>query len=106
MAAGLIERIAQTSAVLAQPTGVVSDGVAAMSNVSCLVFGLGGETQVYNEYGQVQSGKVFLVAPLAITPVLPGKITVGGVTYSIASVKPYRNLQGVLLGYRVAVYGG
>ncbi len=103
--AGLIERIARTSAVLRQPTGAFEDGKPVMASVPCVVFGLGGEAQAFNEFGQVQSGRVFLVAPLPETPVLPGTITVGGATYGMASVKEYRNLDGVLLGYRIAVTG-
>lgn len=103
---GLIERVAKTAAVLKQPTGTVSDGVVQYSTVDCLVRGFENAAQGFDEYGRVRYGRVFLVAPLASTPVLPGTITVDGVEYEIASVKPYRNLRGVLMGYRIAVAGG
>lgn len=104
--AGLIERIAKTSAVLTQPTGAISDGTPVTCNVSCRVFGAGGVAQTGNEYGQVACDKFFLVAPLANAPVLPATITVDNVSYTVQSIKPYKNLKGDLLGYRLSAAGG
>ena len=104
--AGLIERMAKTPAVLKQPTGTITDGKVQYTTVNCLVFGLENAQQGFDEYGRVHYGKVFLVAPLASTPVLPGTITVDNVEYTMADVMPYRNMRGVLYGYRIAVAGG
>lgn len=104
--AGLIERMAKTPAVLKQPTGTVLDGKVQYTTVNCVVFGLENAAQGFDEYGRVHYGQVFLVAPLASTPVLPGTITVGGKEYTMAEVMPYRNMKGVLYGYRIAVAGG
>ena len=92
--ATLIERIAKTLAVLAQPTGQFLDGVPQMANITCMVFELGKTRQVFNEFGEVRTEKVFLVAPLAQAPVLPGR------------VKEYHDMSGTLWGYRVTVAGG
>lgn len=104
--ATLIERIAKTLAVLEQPTGQFLDGVPQMAYITCMVFELGKTRQVFNEFGEVRTEKVFLVAPLAQAPVLPGRITVGGKTYELASVKEYHDMSGTLWGYRVTVAGG
>ena len=104
--AGLIERMAKTAAVLKQPTGTVVDGKVQYTTVNCMVFGMENAQQGFDEYGRIRYGKVFLVAPLATTPVLPGTITVGGVEYTMESITVYRNLRGVLWGYRIAVAGG
>lgn len=103
---GLIERIAQTPAVLKQPTGSIVDGKVQYRTVSCIVFGLESVQQGFDEYGRVRYGKVFLVAPLATTPVLPGTITVNGEEYTMSDILIYRNLRGVLYGYRISVASG
>ena len=100
---GLIERIAKKHAVLKQPTGTVSDGKVQFKTVHCWVFSLENSSQGFDEYGHVRYGRVFLVSPLNRTPELPGTITVDGMEYTMASVKPYRNIRGTLLGYRIAV---
>lgn len=104
--AGLIEKSAKKTAVLGQPTGAIVDGQQVFTNVPCLVFGMASAQQGFDEYGRIQYGQVFLVAPLAATPVMPGTITVEGHTYTISGVQEYRNLRGVLMGYRIAVAGG
>jgi len=104
--AGLIERIAKTAAVLKQPTGTITDGKEQFTTVNCLVFGLESVRHGFDEYGRIHYGKVFLVAPLASTPVLPGTITVDGTEYTMSHVKLYRNMSGVLYGYRISVVSG
>ncbi len=100
---GLIAKVAKTSAILEQPTGSIIDGHIQYEAYVCKVFAMENSRQGFNEFGQLQYGRVFLVAPLPNAPVLPGTITVDSNTYTISSIKPYRNLKGVLLGYRIAV---
>ncbi|MBE6368881.1 MAG: hypothetical protein E7056_01815 [Lentisphaerae bacterium] len=106
--AGIIEKIAKNDVALLQPSGAITDGQYDLDVITGVkAFVLESVKQGYNEFGQVIYGKVFLVAPLPKTPVVPGYIrTADGTTYSVASVKPYRNMAGTLLGYRIAVAGG
>lgn len=100
---GIIERIAWINATLYQATSAIEDGEIVWDNGTAYkVFLLESKQNGFDEYGKVQFSKVFLATPETPEPALPARLAVGGETYDIASIKPYRNMRGKLLGYRLA----
>ena len=102
--AGIIEKHAKTAATLKQRSGI-SDGKPIWSGSSCTVMELSYTRSDVERFGTIANGKIFLVSPLPFTPTLPGRIVCGGVEYDIKGIRTYRNLKGVLIGYRMAVAG-
>jgi len=103
--AGLIERNAKNIISLKQRTGI-SDGKPVFGTaVSCLAMIFDFRQSDKNEFGSIQNGKIFLIAPLSSPPALPGFVSCDGNDYEMKSVKILRNLKGVVLGYRVAAAG-
>ena len=102
--AGIIERYAKTAMTLKQRSAIV-DGKPTWSSTACLGMVLDYTGRDIDDFGAIKNGKIFLVAPMAFTPALPGMMLCDGVEYEIKGIKTYRNLKGVLLGYRIAVAG-
>lgn len=102
--AGIIERNARYEAVIRQRTGI-ADGKPQWTDVTCRCFSLDFEQSDREYFGAIQNGKIFMVAPMETTPLLPGRIVFENVEYEIRGIRTYRNLKGVLMGYRVAVAG-
>ena len=101
---GIIERYAKTAMTLKQRSGIV-DGKPTWSSTACVGMVLDFTKSDLEYFGAIQNGKIFLVSPLDFTPTLPGMMVCSGVEYEIKGIKTYRNLRGVLLGYRMAVAG-
>ena len=101
---GLIDRHARTPLTLRQRAGIV-DGKPTWREYSCRGMILDFSARDIDYFGAIRNGKIFLVAPFEITPELPGTIVFGGREYDIKGIKTYRNLRGVLYGYRMAVAG-
>lgn len=102
---GIIQKYAKNPLVIRQAP-VIVDGKASYQNeipATGMIFDFSQRDIDY--FGSIQNGKIFLVAPLAETPSLPGQIVHDGISYEIKGVKTYRNLKGRLLGYRIAVMG-
>ena len=53
-------------------------------------------------FGRITSGLIFYVSPLDAPPTLPGQIVWNGRTFDIKGVRVYKNLSGLLLGYKIA----
>ena len=53
-------------------------------------------------FGRITSGLIFYVSPLDTPPALPGQIVWNGRTFDIKGVRVYKNLSGLLLGYKIA----
>ena len=53
-------------------------------------------------FGRITSGLIFYVSPLDAPPALPGQIVWNGRTFDIKGVRVYKNLSGLLLGYKIA----
>lgn len=102
--AGIIEKHAKTAMTLKQRSGIV-DGKPTWSSTDCLGMVLDYTSSDVGYFGAIKNGKIFLIPPLEFTPTLPGKMLCGGVEYEIKGIKTYRNLKGVLIGYRMAVAG-
>ena len=102
--AGLIEKHAKTAMTLKQRVSVV-DGKPTWAETPCRGMVLDFTARDTGYFGAIQNGKIFLVVPLPFTPTLPGKMLCDGVEYDIKGIKLYRNLRGVLIGYRMAVAG-
>ncbi|MCD8295476.1 MAG: hypothetical protein LUE27_09590 [Clostridia bacterium] len=102
--AGIIERNARDTAVIRRRAGI-EDGKPVWSEEECLCFPMDFEQSDRDWLGAIESGKVFLVAPMGEAPGLPGMVVYNGEEYDIRGVRTYRNLRGELLGYRVAVAG-
>ena len=102
--AGLIEKHAKTAMTLKQRDSIV-DGKPTWTETPCLGMVFDFASSDVAEFGAIKNGKIFLVAPLASAPTLPGMMLCDGVEYEIKGIKTYRNLRGVLLGYRIAVAG-
>ena len=102
--AGIIERNARVRAIIKQRMGI-EDGKTVWSEVECLCFSLDVEKAGKDYFGSIQNGKVIMVAPMDSTPTLPGFIIYEGVEYEIREIQTYRNLKGVVMGYRIVVAG-
>lgn len=59
----------------------------------------------FNEFGVVNDGKNFYISPEFANISLPCEIVYNNIKYSVKQVKPYYNLQGVLLGYKLSSVG-
>lgn len=104
--AGIIERNARIRLTLKQRSGI-SDGKPTWSGISCRGFFTDMTQADFEYFGRIRNGRIFFVAPFAGTaPKLPAMIVCDGVEYEVQGIRTYRNLQGVLLGYRMAVAGG
>lgn len=101
--AGIVEKIAKTPAVLAQPSGKFVDGKPEMLNVNCLAFVMGGEQSQLVQIGTTIKQKTVLLAPLRDEPVLPAKLTIDNTLYDVASVKTVRNMSGVVVGHKLVL---
>ena len=102
--AGIIEKHAHTEIKLRQRRGIF-DGKPLWGETDCLCMVLDFTSRDRTYFGTVQNGKVFLVAPFGSAPALPGVIVFDGREYEIKSIKTYRNLRGVLVGYRMVAAG-
>ena len=102
--AGIIERNARDQATIRQRIGI-TDGKDVWGDVQCRCFVLDFEQSDKEYFGAIQNGKIFMVAPMATDPQLPGRILHNGEEYEIRGIRTYRNLKGVLMGYRIAVAG-
>lgn len=102
----LIDDIARTAATLTQPAGTYSDGLPVMREVSCRICAYGQESTSASETGTVACQRTFLAAPLGFEPILPCNLTVGGVVYSIASIKTYRDIRGTIVAHRLTTIAG
>lgn len=102
--AGIIEKHAKTPVTLKQRSAIV-DGKPTWSSTDCLGMVLDYTARDIGDFGAIKNGKIFLVPPLGFTPTLPGMVLCEGKEYEIKAVKTYRNLKGVLIGYRIAVAG-
>ena len=103
--AGIIEKHANTTVTLKQRSAIV-DGKPTWSSTECLGMVLDYTARDIDDFGAIKNGKIIFIPPLAFTPALPGMIQCNGVDYEIKAVKTYRNLKGILLGYRIVVAGG
>ena len=102
--AGIIERNANTPAIIKQRIGFW-DGKPIWAELECYCFSLDFEQSDKDYFGTIKNGKILMVAPMEITPVLPGFIVYEGIEYVMKGIRIYRNLKGVLMGYRIAVAG-
>lgn len=103
---GIISEFADVSATIYNPSGTYSDGrPVEASGIAVRVFPLGGETAVRDSFGNVRSGRVFQCVPCSPAPQVGGRLEVGGVSYTIFGVKPYRRLAGDIVGYRISAGG-
>lgn len=100
----IIERHAKTSAEIRQRTGV-SDGKAQWTSYACACVSCESARTDFEQSGRLYGGPVFHVAPFETTPELPGWIDVDGKEYEIKEIRVLRNLQGRLIGYRIATAG-
>ncbi|MDD4817301.1 MAG: hypothetical protein PHI85_04960 [Victivallaceae bacterium] len=101
---GLIEKNAKIQLTMKQVFAVV-DGKTTYTEFVCSGMVFDFTQSDFDYFGTVKSGKVFLVAPLERPPSLPGQIVHDGVAYEIKGIKTYRNIKGVILGYRIAAAG-
>ena len=102
--AGIIERNARDHATIRQRNDIV-DGKDVWSDRECRCFCIDFEQSDKEYFGAIQNGKIFMVAPLETDPHLPGMILHNGREYEIRGIRMYRNMKGILLGYRIAVAG-
>lgn len=103
--AGIIEKHAQTPITLKRRTGIL-DGKPQWSESAALAFVLDFTERDAERFGVLKNAKVFLVAPVDPAPEVPGVVVCDGKTYDIKGVKTYKNLRGVLVGWRVAASAG
>lgn len=102
--AGIIERNARISLILRQRVGI-KDGQNQYDDYPCLGFVLDFNQNDFSVFGTVKNGKVFLVAPISnLSPCLPAQIVYDDNEYDVLVIKAYRNLKGVLLGYRFVAF--
>lgn len=104
--AGLIAKTARIPIIIKQETAVEDGKVVFGRQISALAFVMGMTQADIGLYGTLHNGKVFLVAPTDVEPVLPAVIVCNGEEYDAKAIKPYRNMKNVLLGYRIVVAGG
>lgn len=102
--AGLIERYAKTEGMIRQRIGI-RDGKAEWTRIPCLCMSFETSRTEFEDTGRLSGGIVFYVAPLEKTPELPGWIDCGEKEYEIKEIRVCRNLNGRLLGYRIATAG-
>lgn len=103
--AGIIEKYASEEVTLLQGP-VVSDGKTTYTqSIGAKAIVMDFSQADFDYFGRIQNGKVFYVSPLDAPPTLPGKIRHGGKEYDIRGVRTYKNLSGLLLGYKIAVAG-
>jgi hypothetical protein len=103
--AGIIEKNAYLQLILKQ-AGDVSDGKYSWIDTECSGMVLDMQSNDFNQFGTLQDGKVFLLAPLKFEPLLPAKIVCDGKEYDIKGLKTLRNIRGVVLGHRLVAAGG
>ena len=104
---GIIDNFADVDGTIQNPTGEFLDGQPVMGAAFAVrVFPLGGEKAVQDSFGNVRSGRVFQCATCPNAPKPGGTLSVGGESYDIIGVKPYRTLQGDSWGWRLTVAGG
>jgi hypothetical protein len=103
--AGMIEKKAKTPITIKQPTGSFTDGKPEYSEVPGMAMFFDFSQRDLNYFGSIKNGKIFLVAPLATDPILPGKIIFNNKEYDLKAIKTYRNTKSEVLGYRCAVAG-
>lgn len=103
--AGIIEKYA-TNQITIRIAGEISDGKTSYVDYRAVAMISGEKKADMDNYGTVQDGKTFLIAPNTVEPTIPGEIVFQDETYTIKSVKPIRNIKGVLWGYRVIAAGG
>jgi hypothetical protein len=103
--AGIIEKIANTPIIIRQRTDVEDGKEIFGKNIAAYARVMGFTQTDIGLYGAVQNGKIFLVSPTEVEPVLPAVIVYNGEEYDAKSVKPIRNMKNILLGYRIAAAG-
>ena len=101
--ASIIEKYASEDVTLLQGQ-IISDGKPSFSESIAAKAIVSDFTQADLDYfGRIQNGRIFYVSPLDAPPALPGQIIWNGVTHEIQGVRVYKNLSGLLLGYKIAV---
>ena len=100
--ASIIEKYASEDVTLLQGQ-IISDGKPSFSESIPAKAIVSDFTQADLDYfGRIQNGRIFYVSPLDAPPTLPGQIIWNGVPHEIQGVRVYKNLSGLLLGYKIA----
>ncbi len=103
--AGLIEEIAKTDITVKVPSGTFNDSVPVYAELPAKAFKKDMDASDMRLFGVTQSGLVFYVYGLSSKPAVPCKAVYEGQTYDIFKVIEYRDLDGELLGHKLAVAG-
>lgn len=100
--ASIIEKYASENVTLLQGP-VIADGKTTFAESIPAKAIVSDFTQADLDYfGRIQHGRIFYVSPLDSPPTLPGQIIWNGVTHDIKGIRIYKNLSGLLLGYKLA----
>ena len=100
--ASIIEKYASEDVTLLQGA-VISDGKKTFAKSIPAKAIVSDFTQADLDYfGRIEAGRIFYVSPLDAPPALPGQIIWNGRTFDIKGVRIYKNLSGLLLGYKIA----
>ena len=100
--ASIIEKYASEDVTLLQGP-VITDGKTTFTESIPAKAIVSDFSQVDLDYfGRITSGLIFYVSPLDAPPALPGQIVWNGRTFDIKGVRVYKNLSGLLLGYKIA----
>lgn len=103
--AGLIEKKSYLELILKQADDEIIDGKFTWVSTPCRGMVLDMRSNDFNQFGTLQDGKVFLIAPLKTEPLLPGMIEYDGKEYDIKGLKTLRDMRGNVLGYRAVTAG-
>ena len=103
--ASLIEQKAKESAVILQRSGIKDGKSEYGKEIPCKCFII-DSIKENDEHGII-NGKTFYVAPLGLDTelLLPAKIIYKEKTYDVMEIKTYRNLDNILIGYKLSVAG-
>ena len=100
--ASIIEKYASEDVTLLQGA-VISDGKTTFAESIPAKAIVSDFTQADLDYfGRIEAGRIFYVSPLDAPPALPGQIIWNGITHDIKGIRIYKNLSGLLLGYKLA----
>ena len=98
----IIEKYASEDVTLLQGP-VIADGKTTFAESIPAKASVSDFSQADLDYfGRIEAGRIFYVSPLDAPPALPGQIIWNGVTHEIQGVRVYKNLSGLLLGYKIA----
>ena len=100
--ASIIEKYASEDVTLLQGP-VITDGKTTFADSISAKAIVSDFSQADLDYfGRITSGLIFYVSPLDAPPTIPGQIIWNGRTFDIKGVRVYKNLSGLLLGYKIA----